>query len=74
MRRKLIDIDGLRERGINASRWTLLRLEKQGLFPKRVHPTPGKVTWWSDEIDAHLASASAKRGATRCGELTERAL
>jgi prophage regulatory protein len=39
----------------------VLRLEGRGEFPQRVQIGPGRVGWWSDEVDQWLASRT--RGA-----------
>ena len=39
----------------------VLRLEGRGEFPQRVQIGPGRIGWWSDEVDQWLASRT--RGA-----------
>lgn len=40
---------------------TIWRMERAGLFPKRVEISPGRVGWASDEIDAWKESRLAAR-------------
>lgn len=49
--------------GIRYSRPHLLRLERDGLFPKRLHLSPGRVGWLKSEIEAWIASRAAARDA-----------
>ena len=41
------------------SRQHILRLEKQGKFPKRVHIGPRRVGWWLSEIMEWLHARAA---------------
>lgn len=49
------------EKGVPYSFPHLGRLEKQALFPRRVHLGPMTVAWDEEEIDAFLASKVAER-------------
>jgi prophage regulatory protein len=53
-------------RGIRFSRTHLIRLERQGLFPKRIKLSPGRVGWLKSEIDRWVM----QRGADRSGAAT----
>ena len=48
-------------KGIPYSRMHINRLEKAGLFPKRVRLSSMTVAWVEEEVDAHLASKIAER-------------
>jgi prophage regulatory protein len=39
------------KKGVPYTRQHLARLEKAGLFPKRVQYGPNRVGWWESEID-----------------------
>ncbi len=49
-------------KGIRWSRVHLNRLEKAGLFPKRVRLGPKTVAWAEDEIDAFAREKLLLRG------------
>ena len=49
--------------GINLSPSTLLRLEADGKFPKRVRIGERSVPWLASEIHAHIEALAAKREA-----------
>jgi prophage regulatory protein len=51
----------IRGRGITFSRAHLIRLEKKGLFPKRLQLSPGRVGWLESEIDRWIAERAAAR-------------
>ena len=51
------------EKGIPYSRQHVDRLEKAGLFPKRVKLGPATVGWFDDELDALLEAKGAERSA-----------
>ena len=53
-RPKLIRRKALRER-VPYSDTQIWRLEKDGLFPKRVQLGPGAVAWFEHEVDAWIA-------------------
>jgi predicted DNA-binding transcriptional regulator AlpA len=48
--------------GINLSPSTLLRLEAEGKFPKRVRIGAHSVAWLACEIHAHIEALAAERG------------
>jgi predicted DNA-binding transcriptional regulator AlpA len=39
------------EKGIEYTRQHLARMERDGLFPRRVQVGPNRVAWWESEID-----------------------
>jgi prophage regulatory protein len=43
------------------SRQHILRLEKAGLWPKRVRLGNNRIGWVYDEIEAHLEDLASKR-------------
>jgi prophage regulatory protein len=49
--------------GINLSPSTLLRLEAEGKFPKRVRIGAHSVAWLATEVHEHIAKLAAERGA-----------
>ena len=49
----------LRERGVLCTRQHLARLEKAGLFRKRIRIGPNRVAWLEDEVDGHVERAAA---------------
>jgi predicted DNA-binding transcriptional regulator AlpA len=49
------------EKGIRWRRPHIDRLEKKGLFPKRIHLGPMTVAWDEAELDAFLAAKLAER-------------
>lgn len=49
--------------GINLSPSTLLRLEADGRFPKRVRIGERSVAWLASEIHAHIEALAAEREA-----------
>ncbi len=55
----------LRQREVVArvgySRMHIARLEKAGLFPKRIHLGPNSVGWVEAEIDAWIEAKVAER-------------
>jgi predicted DNA-binding transcriptional regulator AlpA len=61
MSRIILSYDDLRALGINLSKHRIWRLEQLGLFPKRVHPSAGRVGWVDTEIRAHIAARIAAR-------------
>jgi hypothetical protein len=54
--RRALDYDGLREKGVHYHPNHLRRMWKQGNFPVPFKPSPRKLAWWEDVIDAWLAS------------------
>jgi prophage regulatory protein len=63
---KLLDWDGLRERGIMFSKTHANRLIKQGRFPKPVKLGYSTIAWVASEIDEYIANKIAERDA-KCG-------
>ena len=59
--RRIIDKKGLKDRGIDYSNVHLLRLERDGLFPRRFYLTQNRANWWEHEIDAHVEQCAAAR-------------
>ena len=51
------------EKGINYSRVHIDRLEKDGLFPRRIKLGQNAVAWFEDELDAWLEARRAERDA-----------
>jgi len=50
------------EQKVGYSRWTLWRLDQQGLFPKRIRvPGSNKSLWVESEVDAWIAQRMANR-------------
>jgi prophage regulatory protein len=47
------------------TRQHILRLEKQGLFPRRVQVGPGRVAWLESEVDAWIEARAAERKEAR---------
>ena len=43
----------------------ILRLEKKGMFPKRIQVGPRRVAWWLHEVMDWLAAQSGKMSALR---------
>jgi prophage regulatory protein len=58
---KLLCFPDLRNRGIPLGRRQIDRLEAVGKFPRRVHVSDRRVGWLAEEIDAHIATAIARR-------------
>lgn len=50
-------------KGIPYSRVHLSRLEKEGVFPKRVQVGPRRIGWPETEIDAYLQRRADERAA-----------
>jgi prophage regulatory protein len=57
---RLLDWFALRPK-VPYTRTHLSRLEKRGLFPRRVQVGAGRVAWLSDEIDAWIRARAAAR-------------
>ena len=51
------------EKGINYSRAHIDRLERDGLFPRRIKLGQNTVAWFDDELDAWLEARRAERDA-----------
>lgn len=65
MVQRLVSYSDLRALGINFTRAWISRLEKRGLFPKRIRigcGERGRIAWLADEIDAWLEDRTAARG------------
>jgi prophage regulatory protein len=58
---KLIDYEGLRERGIRYSKPHLWRMWTAGQFPRPLKLTPCKNAWTVGEIDAWIEARVAAR-------------
>ena len=61
--RELIDWDKVQARVGGMSKPTVWRMRRRGEFPEPVRISPGRVAWFSDEIDAWIASRSIGRAA-----------
>ena len=48
----------------------ILRLEKKGLFPKRLVIGPDRVGWWLAEIEDHLTKCAQAGGSARKPQTT----
>lgn len=57
----LLSRDDLRARGIAYCNGSLLRMEAEGRFPRRVRPSPKRVAWVAAEIDDYLARLAQSR-------------
>jgi prophage regulatory protein len=57
----LLSYDDLQRKGIRRSKPQLWRDERDGRFPKRVYPSPGRVAWVESEIDEHIRTIIADR-------------
>jgi hypothetical protein len=51
---KLLDLSGLKQKGIVYSMPTIRKLERAGRFPVRVWPSKRKGRWVESQIDAYL--------------------
>ncbi|MGP1354638.1 MAG: helix-turn-helix transcriptional regulator [Parasphingopyxis sp.] len=54
MDKMLYDRTDLFRRGIRLSNTTLLRLEGEGVFPRRKYLTPRNVVWPAEAVEAYL--------------------
>jgi prophage regulatory protein len=61
---KLLDSEGLKQKGIKYSAAHRWRLIKAGRFPKPVKLGLGRNAWVDEEIDAYIAALVAKRDST----------
>ena len=61
---KLLDKEGLREKGIKYSDVQRWRLTRAGLFPRPIKLGPGRNAWIEAEIDAWIESRIAARDGT----------
>lgn len=57
----LVSRAGLKARGITYCNQHLIRLEREGLFPRRVRVGAARVAWLASELDAWLAQKVAER-------------
>ena len=62
---KICSYDYLAKCGINASRSSLLRWEKEGRFPARVRLGPHLIGWVQQEIDEYLEQLAVDREVAR---------
>jgi predicted DNA-binding transcriptional regulator AlpA len=62
---KICSYDYLAKHGITASRSTLDRWEKKGIFPQRVRCSPSIIGWVQSEIDDYLLNLASARKAGR---------
>ena len=63
---RVLDKKALREKGVSYSKVHLLRLEKQGIFPKRFNLTENRVGWLEEDVDRWIKErvmASSQRQA-----------
>jgi predicted DNA-binding transcriptional regulator AlpA len=65
--RRLLRLSAVQER-IPYSRSTILRLEREGRFPRKVKLSPtagakGAIAWYEDEVDAYAEELAAQREA-----------
>ena len=51
----ILTLADLPAKGIKLSRTTLWRLERDGVFPRRLQLSPGRVGWLESEIDRYIA-------------------
>ncbi len=58
---RLIRYEDLRSKAITYSKPHLWRLEKAGLFPKRVPLSAGRYAYVESEIDAYIQAKIAER-------------
>jgi prophage regulatory protein len=58
---KILTFSQLRERGVLFTRRHVDRLEAAGKFPKRVSLGDNRVGWLTEEIEAYIAAAIARR-------------
>lgn len=63
MGRIIYDRDAMRKRGIKIPNTTMLRWEKEGIWPARIYLSAHCVAWFADEIDQHLEMLAAARSA-----------
>jgi prophage regulatory protein len=59
---RLLSRDDLKSKGISYCNVHLLRLEKDGKFPKRLYLSPARAAWLESEIDDYIARCVAARG------------
>jgi len=66
--RKLVSYPQLKDYGYNYSRGHLHKLEKAGLFPRHVNPSPARSAWFSDELEEHANQLKERRDEGRPDE------
>jgi prophage regulatory protein len=71
---RLIDKQGLKEKGILFSRQHLHRLIKQGKFPAPIKVGANTNAWPEHEIDQYIEACIAKRDAGRAAAEAREAL
>lgn len=59
--RQLYSREHLARLGFSQSNNTLLKLEAQGRFPKRIYLSSQSVAWLRSEVDAHIEALAAAR-------------
>ncbi len=62
----ILTLDDLPRRGIKLSRVTIWRLEKAGVFPRRIQISPGRVGWLESEVDDYIRERATTHRVT-CG-------
>jgi prophage regulatory protein len=68
MRRRLLDRDGLSQKGIKYSRGHLHRLIAAGLFPKPLKIGKNRNCWLESEVDDFIEKKVAERDANNDAE------
>lgn len=58
---KILDRQGLKEKGINWHRGHIDRQEKKGLFPRHIELGQNTIGWVESEIDQYLLDCIAAR-------------
>jgi prophage regulatory protein len=58
---RILNRQGLKDKGFHYSNVHLLRLEKEGKFPKRVQVSENRVGWLESEVDALINTLAAER-------------
>lgn len=58
---RLLDLDGLRQKGIKFTRQHIHRLVRRGLFPRPVKVGIATNAWIESEIDEYLANRVTQR-------------
>lgn len=64
----ILTLDDLPGKGIRLSRTTLWRLERDGIFPRRIQISPGRVGWLESEVDRYVAER-AEHHRVVCGSI-----
>ena len=63
--KRIIPYEDLRKKGITYSKTQIWRLERQGLFPRRVPIGPNRHGWVEDEVDQRIDDLIADRDAAK---------